>query len=115
LGSPPLVAERVDVRQVTSVPVMKGATSVRVLSGALAVAAVGAATWIISLPDKAECRASGRIVDPTDRHCISATGYQQLQEHATFHALEVVVAGLVILAGTYIMYRISRRLARSRD
>jgi hypothetical protein len=91
---------------------MKGRPSVRILIGALAVAAVGAATWIISLPDKAECRASGRIVDPTDRHCISATGYQQLQEHATFHAIHVVVVSLFILAGAYIIYRIIRRRSR---
>ena len=91
---------------------MKGRTSVRILVAALAVAAVGAATWIISLPDKAECRASGRVVDPTDRHCISATGYQQLQEHATFHAIHVVLVGLVVLVGAYIIYRIIRRRSR---
>ena len=91
---------------------MKGRPSVRILIGALAVPAAGAATWIISLPDKAECRASGRIVDPTDRHCTSATGYQQLQEHATFHAIQVVLVSLVILAGAYIIYRIIRRRSR---
>jgi hypothetical protein len=91
---------------------MKGRTSVRILVAALAVAAVGAATWIISLPDKAECRASGRVVDPTDRHCISATGYQQLQEHATFHAIHVVLVSLVVLVGAYIIYRIIRRRSR---
>jgi hypothetical protein len=91
---------------------MKGSTSVRILIGALAVAAVGAAIWILSLPDKAECRASGRIVDPTDRHCISATGYRQLQEHATFHAIEVVLVSLVVLVGAYIIYRIIRRRSR---
>jgi cbb3-type cytochrome oxidase subunit 3 len=91
---------------------MKGRTPVRILIGALAVAAVSAATWIISLPDQAECRASGRIVDPTERHCTSATGYQQLQEHATFHAIQVVLVSLFILAVAYIIYRIIRRRSR---
>jgi len=88
---------------------MKGRTSLRIFIGALAVSAVGASMWIISLPDKAECRASGRIVDPTERHCTSSTGYQQLQEHATFHAIQIVVPSLVVLAGAYIIYRIIRR------
>jgi hypothetical protein len=91
---------------------MKGRTCVRILIAALAVAAVGAATWIISLPNQTECRASGRMVDPTERHCTSATGYQQLQEHATFHAIHGVLVSLVVLVGAYIIYRIIRRRSR---
>lgn len=65
--------------------------------------------WIISLPDMVECRASGRIVDPTERHCLSGTTYQQLQEHAMFHAVHVVVISLVALTGAYVVYRLFRR------
>jgi cbb3-type cytochrome oxidase subunit 3 len=91
---------------------MKGRTPVRIRIGALAVAAVSATIWIISLPNQTECRASGRMVDPTERHCTSATGYQQLQEHATFHAIQVVLVSLFILAVAYIIYRIIRRRSR---
>jgi hypothetical protein len=91
---------------------MKGRSFVRILIGLLAVSTVSAATWIISLPDKAECRATGRIVDPTKRHCTSATGYQQLEEHATFHAVQIALAGLVVLAAAYIIYRIIRHRSR---
>lgn len=90
---------------------MKSRT-VRILIGALAAAAIVAAVWIISLPNMAECRASGRIVDPTERHCESGATFQQLQEHATFHAVQVVVLFLAALAGAYILYRIIRRLRR---
>ena len=88
---------------------MKGRSSFRILIGALAVATAGALIWIVSLPDMAECRASGRIVDPTERHCTSGAGYQQLQEHATFHAIQVVVYCVVLGAGAYLIYRFLRR------
>ncbi|MGH7712019.1 MAG: hypothetical protein ACREOG_12085 [Gemmatimonadaceae bacterium] len=87
--------------------------TVRILVGALATIAIAAAVWIISLPNMAECRASGRIVDPTERHCESGAMYQQLQEHATFHAVQVVILFCVALAGAYILYRIIRRLRRA--
>lgn len=86
--------------------------TIRIIIGALAAVAIGAAVWIISLPNMAECRASGRIVDPTERHCESGATFQQLQEHATFHAIQIVVPFLVALAGAYILYRIIRRLRR---
>lgn len=88
---------------------MNGRTAVRLLIGALAVAAIGSSIWIISLPNQTECRASGRIVDPIERHCDSSTGYQQLQEHATFHAVQVAFLSLLILAVVYIIYRVIRR------
>ena len=86
----------------------------RVLIGALVVIATGAAAWIISLPSMAECRASGRVVDPTERHCESGgpAVFVQLQEHATFHAIQVIVPALVVLAVAYVIYRIIRRRSR---
>jgi hypothetical protein len=89
---------------------------VRVLLGALVVTAAGAAAWIISLPNMAECRASGRVVDPTERHCESGgpATYQQLQEHATMHAAQVVIYALVVAAGVYVIYRLVRRLSAAR-
>jgi len=86
---------------------------VRILIGALIVSAIGVAAWIISLPNMAECRASGRVVDPTERHCESGgpATYQQLQEHATMHAAQVVIYAFVVVAGAYVIYRIVRRLS----
>ena len=88
---------------------MNGTRSIRILVGAVAVLSVGVLVWIISLPSMAECRASGRVVDPTERHCTSGSGFQQLQEHATFHAVQVVVYCAVLLVGAYIIYRMVRR------
>ena len=89
---------------------------VRVLISAVVVIAAGAAAWIISLPNMAECRASGRVIDPTERHCESSGGatFQQLQEHATMHAAQVVIYALVVVAGVYMIYRIVRRLSAAR-
>ncbi len=81
----------------------------RYLAAFLTIAALAGFGWVFSLPDKAECAASGRVVDPTERHCESATGYQQLEEHALFHSREVVLGGLVILVGGYAIGRYSRR------
>ncbi len=61
----------------------------RFLVVVLSIAAICGLTWIVSLPNKAECVASGHAVDPTERHCEVAGSYQQLQEHAIFHATEV--------------------------
>jgi hypothetical protein len=83
--------------------------SIRIVSGVLAAIAVAAAVSIVRLPNMAECRASGRIVDPTERHCESGATFQQLQEHATFHAIQVVILFFAGLAGAYIIYRIIRR------
>ena len=87
--------------------------SIRVFVGALAALSLGVLAWIISLPSMAECRASGRVVDPTERHCTSTTGYEQLQEHAAFHAVQVVVYCAVLLVGAYIIYRVMRRRPRT--
>ena len=81
----------------------------RYLAGFLTIATLAGFGWVFSLPDKAECVASGRVVDPTERHCESATGYQQLEEHALFHSREVVLGGLVLLAGAYALNRHFRR------
>jgi hypothetical protein len=58
------------------------------ITGGLAGAAV-----IARLPTRAECRAMGGTVDPTERHCVEGDGYVQLQEHVTGHAIEAVVIG----------------------
>ena len=66
-----------------------------------AVATVIGFGWVFSLPSKAECVASGRVVDPTERHCESAEGYQQLQEHALFHSRDVVLGTAILGAIGY--------------
>ena len=74
-------------------------------NGALAVAAVAALGWVLALPNKADCVASGRVVDPTERHCERPGGYQQLQEHALFHAREVVLGAAILWVGAYLLHR----------
>jgi len=81
----------------------------RVLAGVIAVIALVGFGWVFSLPSKAECVASGRVVDPTERHCEDSTGYQQLQEHALFHSRDVVLGAAVLLALGYAVYRFRRR------
>ena len=81
----------------------------RLLGGFAAAAALVAVVWIARLPDMAACRASGRTVDPTERHCLSADGYQQLQAHAIFHATHVIVVGTVVLAALVSVRHLVRR------
>lgn len=76
------------------------------------VAAIVGFGWVFSLPSKAECVASGRTVDPTERHCDSPGSYEQLQEHALFHSRETVLGGVVLLGLTYAVRRYRRRRAR---
>ena len=79
----------------------------------IAISVIVAATigfgWVFSLPSKSECVASGRIVDPTERHCESPTGYEQLQEHALFHSREVSLGAVILLATSYAVQRFRRR------
>lgn len=75
----------------------------------LSIAAVCGLIWIVSLPNKAECVASGRAVDPTERHCEAAGGYRQLQEHAMFHATEVGLGVAILLVSGYGIRRALRR------
>jgi hypothetical protein len=80
----------------------------------LAVAAVAGFGWVFSLPDKQECVASGRTVDPTERHCLSGDDYQQLEEHALFHSREVVLGTLLLVwIGLGVRRYVMRRRARS--
>jgi hypothetical protein len=81
----------------------------RVLTSVIVLAAVIGFGWVFSLPSKAECVASGRIVDPTERHCQDPTGYQQLEEHALFHSTQVVMGAAVLLGAGYAVFRFRRR------
>lgn len=85
----------------------------RYFNGVLALAAGIGLWWVLSLPNKNECIASGRIVDPTERHCESTGGYQQLEEHAWFHSREVILGGALLWVGAYLLHRRQRR--RSAD
>ena len=73
------------------------------------VAAIVGFGWVFSLPSKSECTASGRIVDPTERHCESAAGFQQLQEHALFHSRETVLGAAILLAIGFAVQHYRRR------
>ena len=85
----------------------------RLITG-LALAAIVGFIWIGTFPTKAECRASGRVVDPTERHCQAAGGYEQLQEHVWFHAAEVLAGVGVLAAVAYAGHRLYRP-RRSRE
>ena len=63
----------------------------RFIAVVLSLVAIAAFTWISSFPTQAECVASGRVVDPTERHCQTVSGYEQLQEHVWFHATPVLL------------------------
>ena len=72
----------------------------RLITAVLVVAAIVGFAWISTFPTKAECVATGRVVDPTERHCESGDGFEQLQEHVWFHATPVLLgAGLLLAAG----------------
>lgn len=85
----------------------------RYFNGLLAVAAVVGLGWILSLPTRSECVASGRVVDATERRCEAGTGFQQLQEHAWFHTREVVLGAGLLWVGAYLLYRRQTRRQRS--
>jgi hypothetical protein len=87
---------------------------VRFFAALLSVATIAGLIWIVSLPSKAECVASGRTVDPTERHCETVGGYQQLQEHAIFHATPIALGVAVVLAGGYVVRRVVRRRSARR-
>jgi hypothetical protein len=81
----------------------------RIVVAVIVLAAVLGFGWAFSLPSKAECVASGRVVDPTERHCEDSNGYVQLEEHALFHSREVVLAAGILLAVAYGIHRLRRR------
>jgi hypothetical protein len=81
----------------------------RALAAFIGLVAIVGFGWVFSLPSKAECTASGRIVDPTERHCLSPTGYEQLQEHALFHSRDVVLGALLLLGIGFAGHRYWRR------
>jgi hypothetical protein len=86
----------------------------KVVAACVVIAALVGFGWVFSLPSKSECVASGRIVDPTERHCESPGGYQQLEEHALFHSRDVVLGVSILLAIGYGIHRYrQRRAARS--
>ena len=84
----------------------------RILLVLLSVATIATLVYLATLPSQAECRATGRIVDPTERHCESGDGFQQLQGHAAFHATEAGLGVLILLAGGFAIRVV---IARSRD
>ena len=84
---------------------------IRALLVLLAIAAMVGSAWIVAQPSKAECVASGRIVDPTERHCESLDGYVQLQEHAAFHGIQIALGVVLLLAGGWGVRRVRQRMA----
>lgn len=81
----------------------------RCFNAALTVAALVGLWWVLNLPNKQECLASGRIVDPTERHCESVSGFQQLEEHVWFHSREVVLGAALLWGGAFLLHRRQKR------
>ena len=74
---------------------------------------VGALAFgLLLFPTEETCRASGRVVDPTGRHCVAADGYVQLREHVLFHTSQVVAIAAIVLVPGWIGYRAVRRRRR---
>ena len=86
----------------------------RRVAAVVGLAVIAAFLWIGTYPTMAECVASGRVVDPTERHCEAAVGYVQLQEHVWFHTSQVLVGVVVLVAAGYIGWRYYLRW-RSRE
>ena len=84
----------------------------KVLGAFMAIAGLVGCAWLLTLPTRNQCIASGRVVDPTERRCESATGYVQLREHALYHSREVIVVAVMLLGGTYMVQRFRRRIRR---
>ena len=87
----------------------------RLIAGVLGLVAIAAFAWISSFPTKAECVASGRVVDPTERHCQTVNGYEQLQEHVWFHTTPVLLGAGILVAGGYVgrRYYLRRRSTKA--
>lgn len=82
-------------------------------TGRIAVAIValfaGGAGVLQLYPTQADCRASGRVVDPSERHCLEADGYEQLREHVLFHIAHAsILGGAALLVGA-VAWRVVRR------
>ena len=87
----------------------------RALAVLLAIATIAGSAWILAQPSRAECVASGRTVDPTERHCESADGYVQLQEHAAFHGSQIALGVALLLAGGWVVRRVMRTRPFTRE
>ena len=81
----------------------------RYFNAALAIAALVGLWWMLNLPNKQECLASGRIVDPTERHCEAPAGFQQFEEHAWFHSREVILGAALLWGGAFLLPRRQKR------
>ncbi|MGH8678417.1 MAG: hypothetical protein ACREUQ_08725 [Burkholderiales bacterium] len=61
--------------------------------------------WLWRLPTEEVCSRTGRIVDPTHRHCVALDGsYVQLREHMEGHATEAVWLLLLIGSAVFLLH-----------
>ena len=81
----------------------------------LAISAFIGIGWVVTLPNRAQCAASGRVVDPSERHCEAAGGYVQLREHALFHSREVALGAALLWVAAYLLHRRSQRRSARAD
>lgn len=71
--------------------------------------------FLRQFPNETECAASGRVVDPTHRHCEAAGGYVQLREHVILHSWEALFYIGMVGAVGLIAWRIRRRSRATHD
>lgn len=83
------------------------------VGGALVAITLCYVLFLQQFPNEADCTASGRVVDPTHRHCEADGGYVQLREHVILHSWEVFFYVGMVGAVGLLAWRI-RRYSRRR-
>jgi hypothetical protein len=80
---------------------------------AVAMLVLGYVGFLQLFPNEADCVASGRIVDPTHRHCQAAAGdFVQLREHVILHSWEALFYAVILAAVGFAAWYLRRRLMR---
>jgi len=88
----------------------------RTLMALVAAALAVGALWLWRLPTAEMCSRSGRMVDPTRRHCVALDGsYVQLREHVEMHATEVGWVLLLIGSTLFLLWLVARRVRLGRS
>ena len=79
----------------------------------IALLVLGYIGFLQLFPNEADCVASGRIVDPTHRHCEAAAGsYVQLREHVMLHTWEALFYAAIVAGIGFAAWYLRRRFRR---
>ena len=85
-----------------------------VIATGIAALMLGYIAFLRLFPNEADCVATGRVVDPTHRHCEAAGGsYVQLREHVILHTWEALtyaaILAVLVFGGWHVRRRFMRR------